>query len=150
MTRCRHGYGGNSQPGYCPRSLHLGRDSEGSHAAHQTEAWRSRSHARNYDRRTVWNNPPLRFTPLEQVVAISRAPIFIPLLGYAYHFAGRAEDADRVLREPQERRSRGEFVLSLSYLSIFPGAGDIPASKSFAAHGLTQPQARPYSRPRIR
>src|SRR5215472_11916245 len=64
---------------------------------------------------------------LEQVVAVSRAPIFIGLLGCAYHFAGRAEDANRLVREPEERRSRGEFVPSMSFLSIFAGSGDIPA-----------------------
>jgi len=34
---------------------------------------------------------------LEEVVAVSRAPIFIGLLGLAYHLAGRAEDANRLL-----------------------------------------------------
>jgi len=64
---------------------------------------------------------------LEQVVAISRAPMFLGILGCAYHLAGRAEDANRLVRELEERRSRGEFVPAFAFLSVFAGASDITA-----------------------
>jgi tetratricopeptide (TPR) repeat protein len=64
---------------------------------------------------------------LEQVAAISRAPVFISLLGSAYHGAGRAEDANRLLNELEERRSRGEFVPAQAFLGIYVGAGDVAA-----------------------
>jgi hypothetical protein len=45
---------------------------------------------------------------LEQVVALSRAPIFVGLLGLGYGYAGRVEDARSLLRELEDRVSRGE------------------------------------------
>jgi eukaryotic-like serine/threonine-protein kinase len=75
---------------------------------------------------------------MEQVVAFSRAPIFIGLLGCAYHVAGRAEDANRLLRELEERRSRGEFVPSMSFLNIFAGAGDIPAARRALSESIAE------------
>lgn len=76
---------------------------------------------------------------LEQVVAISRAPIFIGLLGSAYQAAGRAEDANRLLRELEERRSRGEYVSSMSFLNIYAGASDIPAVRRTLSESIAEP-----------
>jgi tetratricopeptide (TPR) repeat protein len=75
---------------------------------------------------------------LEQVVAVSRAPIFIGLLGLAYELAGRAEDANRLLHELEERRSRGEFVSAMAFLSIYAGAGDIPAIRRALAESIAE------------
>jgi serine/threonine-protein kinase len=73
-----------------------------------------------------------------QVVALSRAPMFLGLLGLAYHFAGRAEDADRLVRELEERRSRGEYVTAMSFLSIYAGAGDIPGVRRVLAEAIEE------------
>jgi tetratricopeptide (TPR) repeat protein len=75
---------------------------------------------------------------LEEAVAVSRAPMFIGLLGLAYHVAGRAEDANRLLRELEERRSRGEFVPAMSFLSIYAGARDIPTVRRALAESIAE------------
>jgi tetratricopeptide (TPR) repeat protein len=75
---------------------------------------------------------------LEQVVAISRAPVFIALLGSAYHGAGRAEDASRLLNELEERRSRGEFVPAMSFLSLYAGAGDVAAVRRALSESIAE------------
>jgi tetratricopeptide (TPR) repeat protein len=64
---------------------------------------------------------------LERVIAFSRAPIFVGMLGFAYAHAGRSEDAGRLLLELDERRSRGEYVIPLAQLAIFLGRGDVVA-----------------------
>jgi hypothetical protein len=69
----------------------------------------------------------------EQVVAISRAPIYIGFLGLAYGPVGRREDAECLLRELEERSSRGEYVTAFAEFSVYVGLGDVPAiSRSFA------------------
>jgi serine/threonine protein kinase len=64
---------------------------------------------------------------LEQVVTVSRMPIFIGLLASAYFRGNHVEDACRLLNELEERRSRGEFVPALTLLSIYAGSGDVPS-----------------------
>jgi serine/threonine protein kinase/Flp pilus assembly protein TadD len=64
---------------------------------------------------------------LERLVAFSRAPIFVGMLGFAYARVGRPEDAGRLLNELDERRSRGEYVIPLAQLAIFMGLSDVPA-----------------------
>lgn len=76
---------------------------------------------------------------LEQVVAISRAPIFIGLMGSAYERAGRPEDATRLLHELDDRRGRGEFVPALCFLNIHAGRGDIPAIRRCLSDAIAQP-----------
>jgi len=70
---------------------------------------------------------------LEKVIVASRAPLYIGLLGTAYGRAGRREDATRLLRELEDRGSRGEFIPAFSILSIFAGWGDIPAIRQALA-----------------
>ncbi|MGB0080172.1 MAG: protein kinase [Terracidiphilus sp.] len=70
---------------------------------------------------------------LEKVIVASRAPIYIGLLGTAYGRAGRREDATRLLRELEDRGSRGEFIPAFSILSIFAGWGDILAIRQALA-----------------
>ncbi len=76
---------------------------------------------------------------LEQVVTISRAPIFIGLLGSAYNAASRAQDGNRLARELEERRSRGEYISSMSFLNIFVGGGDLPAVRRALSESIGEP-----------
>jgi tetratricopeptide (TPR) repeat protein len=62
---------------------------------------------------------------LEHAVALSRAPIFVGILGLGYGRAGRSEDAARLLRELEDRGSRGEYIPAFTLLTIHAGLGDI-------------------------
>jgi serine/threonine protein kinase len=75
---------------------------------------------------------------IERVIAKSRAPIYVGLLGAAYARAGRAEDAQRLLDELEDRASRGEFVSASSRLSIHAGLSDVPAMRRELAHALAE------------
>ncbi len=70
---------------------------------------------------------------LEKVVAASRAPLFIGLLGTAYGRAGRRNDALRLLNELEDRSSRGEFVPAFTLLSVHAGLDDIPVIRQALA-----------------
>jgi serine/threonine-protein kinase len=75
---------------------------------------------------------------LEQVVTISRSPMFVGILGCAYHVAGRTDDGNRLLGELEERRSRGEFVPAMSFLNIYAGARDVPAVRRALAESIAE------------
>jgi serine/threonine protein kinase/tetratricopeptide (TPR) repeat protein len=75
---------------------------------------------------------------LEIVTAISRAPIFVGLLGTAYARAGRPDDANRLLRELEERASRGEFVPAFTLLDIYTSLRDIPAIRRTLSLALAE------------
>jgi eukaryotic-like serine/threonine-protein kinase len=82
--------------------------------------------------------------PLERAVTLSRAPIFVGNLGFAYGRAGQIDAAIRLLRELEERGSRGEFVPEFTALAIHVGLGDVPAirrSLAKALHERTPPVA---------
>jgi TolB-like protein len=64
---------------------------------------------------------------LERVVALSRAPIFVGILGLGYGYAGRSADASNLLRELEDRAGRGEHVPIWAPLAIHVGLADIPA-----------------------
>jgi serine/threonine protein kinase/Tfp pilus assembly protein PilF len=64
---------------------------------------------------------------LERAATLSRAPIFLGMLGLACGRAGRLDDATRLLRELEDRASRGEYVPAFTHLSIQVGLGDIEA-----------------------
>jgi eukaryotic-like serine/threonine-protein kinase len=64
---------------------------------------------------------------LERVVTLSRAPIFVGILGLAYARAGRLDEANRLLHELEDRGSRGEFIPAFAPLTIHTGLGDLPA-----------------------
>ena len=64
---------------------------------------------------------------LERAVSMSRAPIFVGLLGLAYARASRLDDTTRLLKELEDRRSRGEYVPAWTLLGIYVGQGDLPA-----------------------
>jgi serine/threonine protein kinase len=64
---------------------------------------------------------------LERVVTLSRAPIFVGILGLAYARAGRRDDATRLLHELEDRGSRGEYIPAFAPLTVLTGLGDLPA-----------------------
>jgi TolB-like protein len=71
---------------------------------------------------------------LEKVVAASRAPLFIGLLGTAYGRAGRRDDAARLLNELEGRGSRGEFIPAFTLLSVCAGLGEISSIRQALAN----------------
>jgi tetratricopeptide (TPR) repeat protein len=76
--------------------------------------------------------------PLERAVTLSRAPIFVGNLGFAYGRAGQIDAAIRLLRELEERGSRGEFVPEFTALAIHVGLGDVPAIRRSLAKALQE------------
>jgi tetratricopeptide (TPR) repeat protein len=64
--------------------------------------------------------------PLERAVTLSRAPIFVGVLGLGYARAGRLDDATRLLSELEDRSTRGEYVPAFAPLAIHVGRGDLP------------------------
>jgi TolB-like protein len=83
---------------------------------------------------------------LERVVALSRAPIFIGILGLGYGYAGRNAEARSLLRELEERASRGEHVPLWAPLAIHVGLADTPAIHQ----GLRAVSARPAQQYTVR
>jgi len=76
---------------------------------------------------------------LEGVVALSRAPIFVGVLGLGYGFEGRTADARSLLRELEDRASRGEHVPIWAPLAIHVGLADITAIRQGLRAVATQP-----------
>jgi serine/threonine protein kinase/tetratricopeptide (TPR) repeat protein len=66
---------------------------------------------------------------LERAVTLSRAPVFVGILGLAYARAGRIDDATRLLRELEDRGARGEYIPAFAPLTIHIGLGDLPAMR---------------------
>jgi len=60
----------------------------------------------------------------ERLVALSRAPLYVGLLGRAYGRAGRLDDLMLLERELEERRSRGEYITPSSFVALATGRGD--------------------------
>jgi tetratricopeptide (TPR) repeat protein len=60
----------------------------------------------------------------ESVLAKTRAPIYLGVLGMVYGCAGRTEDASAVLRELDERQGRGEYIVPAARLSVQLGLRD--------------------------
>jgi TolB-like protein len=83
---------------------------------------------------------------LERVVALSRAPIFIGILGLGYGYAGRDADARNLLRELEDRASRGEHVPLWASLAIHMGLADTPAIR----HELRAVSAQPAQQYTVR
>jgi eukaryotic-like serine/threonine-protein kinase len=75
---------------------------------------------------------------LEKVVAASRAPLYVGLLGMAYARIGRRDNANRLLQELEDRGSRGEFVPAFAMLDIYVGLGDIPAAREMLARARAE------------
>jgi TolB-like protein/Flp pilus assembly protein TadD len=64
---------------------------------------------------------------LDRAATLSRTPMFVGLLGLGYARARRLDDATRLLRELEERASRGEYVAAFAPLAIHVGLADLPA-----------------------
>ena len=75
---------------------------------------------------------------LERSVTLSRAPIYVGLLGMAYARAGRLDDANRLLNELADRASRGEFVPEFASLFTYVGLGDVPATRRSLAKAIEE------------
>jgi serine/threonine protein kinase/tetratricopeptide (TPR) repeat protein len=76
--------------------------------------------------------------PLERAATLSRDPIFVGLLGFGYARAGRSDDATRLLRELEDRASRGEYIPAFTSLNIYIGQGDLPAIRQALAKALAE------------
>lgn len=70
---------------------------------------------------------------LERATTLSRAPIFVGVLGLGLARAGRRDEAIRLLQELDERGSRGEYVPAFTFLSIHAGLDDVPAIRDALA-----------------
>jgi serine/threonine protein kinase/tetratricopeptide (TPR) repeat protein len=75
---------------------------------------------------------------LERTATLSRAPVFVGVLGLGYARAGRSDDATRLLRELEDRAGRGEYVPPWARLSIHVGQGDLPAMRRALATSLEE------------
>jgi eukaryotic-like serine/threonine-protein kinase len=75
---------------------------------------------------------------LERTFTLSRAPIFVGLLGLGYARAGRLDDALRLLRELEDRGSRGEYIPAFASLSIHVGLGDVAAMRKALAAAVAE------------
>jgi serine/threonine-protein kinase len=75
---------------------------------------------------------------LERAVSMSRAPIFVGLLGLAYARASRLDDTTRLLKESEDRSSRGEYVPAWPLLAIYVGQGDLPAIRRTLSNALAE------------
>ncbi|HSC29701.1 MAG TPA: protein kinase [Vicinamibacterales bacterium] len=69
----------------------------------------------------------------EQVVARTRAPVYIGVLGMVYGCAGRLDDARRLGVELDERQSRGEYIVPVAHLSVRLGLGDLEGVRTWLA-----------------
>ena len=74
---------------------------------------------------------------LQGVLSVSRAPIFVSILGMTYARDGRGEDALSLLRELDDRASRGEYVAEFARLNIHAGLGDRAAIRESLRAVLT-------------
>ena len=81
---------------------------------------------------------------LERATAMSRAPIFVGMLGLGLGLSGRADDASRLLAELDDRASRGEYVPAFSRLAIHVGLGDVGAVRRELASALEE-ETPPFS-----
>jgi tetratricopeptide (TPR) repeat protein len=75
---------------------------------------------------------------LERAATLSRAPIFLGLLGFGYGRAGRVEEANRLLGELADRGSRGEYVPAFAPLAIYLGLGNLPAVRGTLASAIEE------------
>jgi adenylate cyclase len=75
---------------------------------------------------------------MERVVTLSRAPLFVGVLGLVYGRAGRTEDAARLLQELEDRNTRGEYLPEFASLAIHVGMGDLPAIRASLARAIEE------------
>ena len=61
---------------------------------------------------------------VERAVALSRASLFVGMLGTVYGIAGRTDDLTQLEHELEERCSRREYVTPASFVLFGVGRGD--------------------------
>jgi hypothetical protein len=61
---------------------------------------------------------------VERLVALSRAPNILGLLGGMYGLAGRRDDLTHLEHELEERRTRGEYITPVSRVALAVGRSD--------------------------
>lgn len=81
----------------------------------------------------------------EQVMARTRAPIYLGVLGMIYGCAGRLDDARRLLVELDERQSRGEYIVPVARLSVYLGLRDADGVRASLAACVEGGGAAPFS-----
>jgi serine/threonine protein kinase/tetratricopeptide (TPR) repeat protein len=69
----------------------------------------------------------------EQVVAQTRAPIYLGVLAMVYGRARRPADAERLAQELDERESRGEYIVPAARLSVYLGLDDLAGIRNSLA-----------------
>jgi hypothetical protein len=62
-----------------------------------------------------------------RATAISRAPVFVAMVGKIYARQGRLDDCARIEAELEDRRIRGEYIPRACDVIIATGRDDIPA-----------------------
>ena len=70
---------------------------------------------------------------IERTTAMSRAPIFVAMLGKIYARQGRLDDCARIEAELEDRRVRGEYIPRACDVIIATGRDDVPALRARAA-----------------
>jgi serine/threonine-protein kinase len=80
----------------------------------------------------------------ERVVARTRAPIYLGVLGMVYACAGRLADARMLLQELDEREGRGEYIVPVARLSLNLGLRD-PSGVRDALEACVGGAAAPFS-----
>ncbi|HEY8550886.1 MAG TPA: tetratricopeptide repeat protein, partial [Vicinamibacterales bacterium] len=80
----------------------------------------------------------------EQVIARTRAPIYIGVLGMVYGRLGRMADARALVTELREREGRGEYIVPAAWLSLALGLEDLPRVREALA-GCVDGAVAPFS-----
>jgi TolB-like protein/Tfp pilus assembly protein PilF len=75
---------------------------------------------------------------LERAATALRAPLSLGLLGLAYARAGRPDKAAQLLKELEERSSRGEYVPTRALLHIYVGQGDTAAIRGALSKAIAE------------
>jgi TolB-like protein len=83
---------------------------------------------------------------IERLVALSRAPLFVGVLGMGYGFAGRSVEAQQLLGELTDRGTRGENIPTCASLAIQLGLRDLTAVRA----GLQGLRAQPAQQTAVR
>jgi serine/threonine-protein kinase len=75
---------------------------------------------------------------LERATTLSRAPIFVGMLGLGLGLAGRHDEARQLIAELDDRAERGEYVAAFARLAIFVGLGDTDGVRESLSAGVAE------------
>lgn len=78
---------------------------------------------------------------LERAVMLSRAPLYVGLLGLAYARSGRIDVARALLGELEERAARGEYVPAFSLVHLHIGLDDLERCRLELARAVEERSA---------